>query len=60
VKFAPVPVVEATMAEPPIVEAADRGAWRAAHHAQPVSVWLVIPRKGQGALTLDDVVDEAL
>jgi uncharacterized protein YdeI (YjbR/CyaY-like superfamily) len=47
----------------PIVAADDRAAWRAwlaAHHAQTGSVWLVIPRKGQGALTLDDAVDEAL
>jgi uncharacterized protein YdeI (YjbR/CyaY-like superfamily) len=51
------------MVEFPIVAADDRAAWRAwlaAHHAQTGSVWLVIPRKGQGALTLDDAVDEAL
>ena len=51
------------MAEPPVLRCADRAAWRAwlvAHHAQPDSVWLVIPRKGHAALSLDDAVDEAL
>jgi uncharacterized protein YdeI (YjbR/CyaY-like superfamily) len=51
------------MSEPPLLRCADRAAWRdwlAQHHAQPGSVWLVIPRKGHGALTVSDAVDEAL
>lgn len=51
------------MEEAPILRCADRAAWRSwltAHHAQSGSIWLVIPRKGQGALCLDDAVDEAL
>lgn len=49
----------------PTIEPADRAAWRAwltAHHADQGSVWLVIPRQGQGqgALTQEDATLDAL
>ena len=48
-----------------IVEVADRAAWRAwlaAHHEQPVGIWLAMPRKGSSlaAPTYDQAVEEAL
>ena len=51
------------MPDVPVLRCTDRAAWRewlAGHHTQTGSIWLVIPRKGRGALTLDDAVDEAL
>ena len=47
-----------------IIEAHDRAAWRAwlgAHHAQPVGIWLVLPRKSSTAagVAYDDAVEEA-
>lgn len=51
------------MGEVPQIEAENRAAWRAwlvAHHASAGSVWLVIPRKGHGALTAIEASEEAL
>ncbi len=51
------------MPDHPMLDMPNRAAWRAwlsAHHGQPGSVWLVIPRKGHGALTQEDAILEAL
>ena len=53
------------MAEPDVVEVADRVAWRrwlSRHHRRSAAVWLVIHKKGSSSGTLDyeDAVAEAL
>lgn len=53
------------MADPPLVEVPDRGAWRrwlARHHTRRDGVWLVIHKKGStsGSLGYVDAVAEAL
>nr|WP_232370769.1 hypothetical protein [Roseococcus microcysteis] len=51
------------MPDHPLLDLPDRAAWRAwlaENHGASGSVWLVIPRKGHGALTSEDAVLEAL